>query len=73
MKLEENQEKSDFHTKSVTSITFGGPIWYACTEQQCAASLPDPVEVPSVHTRSQAVLAVDWLNDVRTLQVPINM
>ena len=26
MKIEEDQEKSDFHTKSLTSIASGGPI-----------------------------------------------
>ena len=26
MKIVENQEQSDFHTKSLTSIPFGGPI-----------------------------------------------
>ena len=25
MKIDENQEKSDFNTKSLTSIPFGGP------------------------------------------------
>ena len=32
MKIDENQEESDFNTKSLTSIPFGGPICTGCTK-----------------------------------------